>query len=150
MREIRFRWFGQIDSEDKPRMHDVVGIHWGAGVVELWDDEGSTYAIGDGLEQYTGLQDKNKAELYENDILQDEGGGRGIIIWNDGAFWLSTKEPNHKVFQLDDDGNEIWPVEFYDNVRPLGEAPLWNLTKIGNADENPELIECHANQIPIG
>ena len=136
MKEIKFRWYGKMDGEDKARMHDVLGIHWGADVVELDEDYGSCYDLKSGeLVEYTGLHDKNGKEIYEGDI-------RKYQIRSYGGFdtqWITViaKITMHRG---------MWYAETIHHTpdrmfNPLCGAELENTEYIGNIYENAELLQ---------
>lgn len=69
--------------------------------------------------QYTGLKDKNGTEIYESDVLDFPTKSvheDGVVIFEDGGFWLKNWEGKHHM-----------PTEDYREV-------------IGNVHENPELL----------
>lgn len=71
--------------------------------------------------QYTGLKDKNGKEIYEGDILQDEIGFKGKIIYSMGA--------------LCGDFGEGFELQYF--YEGLHEACIL----VGNIYDNPELLK---------
>jgi hypothetical protein len=98
-----------------------------------WTDDGTTSSWssynqnGNGLDtnryklmQFIGLQDKNKADIYEGDILEGHSDGLATVVWRAGET----------QFDFADGGNiGIW------EMRPQKAAI------VGNIFENPELLE---------
>jgi hypothetical protein len=103
-RIIKFRFW----DKDMQRMR-----HW----VDIKDSWGFTVAM-----QYTGLLDRNGAEIYESDIVRSEHDTM-VVAWNDkiGSFGLNK---------------EGWMYFHY-----FGEAvEPEDVEVIGNIYENPELL----------
>lgn len=75
------------------------------------------------LMQFTGLKDKNGAEIFEGDILQIDGYESAYPVeWSDGVFYTthySDFSPLYKVMECDG----------------------YRIKIIGNIYENPELLE---------
>lgn len=63
MREIKFRAWNNKFKEFK--FMSLINYLGGRGIMDEWaDSENSVW------EQYTGLEDKNGVEIYENDIIE--------------------------------------------------------------------------------
>lgn len=121
MRDIRFRAWDKL----KESIHDVAGINWIEGVVNLWKQTGSVratyWAELDSVElvEFTGLKDKNEVEGYDGDLASKAG-----------AIWMITWNENEGCWQLK---NELYP--------PLPIRKLKEMIITGNIYENPELLE---------
>lgn len=117
MREIKFRAW---DKESKEMFNIFDGSHdnW---FLPSWKDKYNVM-------QYTGLKDKDGAEIYEGDIIKNASGEDfdiiSIIEFSKGTFCLKEK------------GNQQY--DYIEN--PLYE---WNCEceVIGNIYENKELLE---------
>ena len=87
------------------------------------DDEDGYYPIfPDTLGQYTGMKDKNGKEIYEGDILRDNGGEITSVVWSDNYGAWMVEEPKRVI-------GELW----------LSVADGCEI--IGNIYDNPELLE---------
>ena len=72
------------------------------------------------LEQFTGLQDKNKKNIYEGDVLR----AHGIVAWNDVEHRWSAIDLNWN------DRREWHDIDYLTSEFEV----------IGNIHENPELL----------
>jgi hypothetical protein len=79
------------------------------------------------LMQYTGLKDKNGVDLYEDDILESDSGGRYRVVWNDCIFG-----PSWEMKFLPDYGGDY---------NTFADYPAFEMAIIGNIYESPELLE---------
>ncbi|MDU4890980.1 MAG: YopX family protein [Clostridium sp.] len=121
MREIKFR----VWNEDTKEMLEIQkhSFKTNKSMPYGWNMQ---YEF-DGLMQYTGLKDKHGKEIYEGDILtwqplsSQDIECKGKVYYMNGSYWVKTK----KI---------IAPY--------LGDiARYHNPEVIGNAFENPELLE---------
>lgn len=76
----------------------------------------------DTVGQFTGLHDKNGKEIWENDIVEIKEKGinkKGVITWENGCFFVKTKEYCLPLYDLLD--YEIKVIgNITDNLELLG------------------------------
>ena len=142
MREIKFRLI-----KGKKKNRKIVGYEWHKptrkGIVILHNTDNSDdiylwfrintcnglrYISHDDKEQYTGYNDIDNNELYENEniIITSDGDDeqhKSIIQWIDGGFCVDTGDLLNE----------------YD-LHPLGRIFDWASIKIINIHENPKLL----------
>jgi uncharacterized phage protein (TIGR01671 family) len=137
MRELKFRAW---DKQEKKYWHDIQTAYdcnypvvcFGQFIQEPMEDENGIYTEERRfeVEQFTGLQDKNGKEIYENDITN-----KGIVKWFDAIHYDGGGAVHPGFYLTDKNGlllSEIelsYPDGFYNDIEVLG-----------NIHENPELL----------
>lgn len=119
MRELEFRaWNAEhktmvyFDAE-KASSDEFIACHFFELMAGIHDS-------GEGLEQYTGLKDRNGVKIFEGDILYVAGLGNCLVGHYDGFFGFTIESRN--------------------NIENIG-LSLEDIERvIGNIHENPELI----------
>ena len=79
-------------------------------------------------EQFTGLQDKDGADIYEGDLIKNKTGRICEVVFNEycAAFDCEVKVDGGKNSEAYGFKNSLWKTQ---------------VIKIGNIHENPELLE---------
>lgn len=138
MREILFRgkrigsgkWmFGWLTTQFKKSTEGELISIIKSTIFGIGEHQVYTATVG----QYTGLQDRSGAKIFEGDILQEDGGDhepRGYVKYNEdeARFVLITKEGALGFAPHGEPNNDA----FTDS------AWWW---KIGNIHDSPELLE---------
>ncbi|OFI48843.1 hypothetical protein BG261_05490 [Floricoccus tropicus] len=141
MREIKFRAYSKEKCE-MFKSEDVVSIDFTDKMIELYRSDDGLYENPDSrwetlyldeleLMQYTGLKDKDGAEIYEGDIVSYnffEFSFIGVVKNDCYCFYIED------VF---DDTHDF--DDFVDTTN--GTPKCDDLIVIGNIYENPELLE---------
>lgn len=86
------------------------------------------------LEQYTGLKDRNGAEIYDGDILKTwmiTKGKMGVYWEAAQVFWRTS---GWKYGWPDGQGQDLWQWTRKDDI-------TYECEKIGNIHQNPEMID---------
>lgn len=123
-REIKFRTWDKVSEKWLDQEEYVIDPEDGAvGEVSSYEIVDVNYdAV---LEQYTGLNDKNGVEIYENDIVSCSMGCPHQVVWKEemGGMFLG--------------GMPGWYLS------GLSDGYAWTKHEkvIGNIHENPELLE---------
>lgn len=123
-REIKFRAWDNVDKMMYVNLQN--GIHF---------EDGSVYAFQDfidnkgyhefNLMQFTGLQDKNGKDIYEGDLISEEGSKPYEVVWQyHSVQW---------IMQYTGEGRTYRHMA-YDYAQQQYEV-------IGNIYENPELLK---------
>lgn len=73
MRELKFRAWDKFNKQ----IENDCGLERAGNYHQMMDNP---------LMQWTGLKDKNGKEIYESDLLKDEHGRWGEVIFQCGAF----------------------------------------------------------------
>ena len=107
MREYKFRaWSNHYKKFESYSLDQII-----SGKVNLWFFKESPV-----INQFTGLQDKNKKDIYESDVVKFWG-GIGYVSFNSDMASYGIQYSEHDFFSI------------------LAEVEV-----IGNQYENPELI----------
>ena len=131
-REIKFRVWHKKDKV----MVDVASINfWPNGVLSVledFDDAEPQFADSYELMQFTGLHDKNGKDIYESDIVR-------CSTWHDGE---PTGIFQGEVVYSGDLGIASFDIRLdHDGEIDRAVLPAMGVEIIGNAFENPELLE---------
>lgn len=91
--------------------------------------------ISETIEQYTGLKDKNKREIYEGDILRYEGGGIYRVVFDEMMIMcpqdnIEMPSPGYYGILIGDKTKELCPLGVTQRLAKV----------IGNIHDNPELL----------
>lgn len=121
MRPIKFRaWDGNKMSEDW-HLHDIWCAASGRGAphptLPYYNNPGTI------IMQFTGLLDKNGKEVYEGDLIKDEHGTIGQIIWEKTSTGFIASVRQVEGYNRD--------FGIYEGLHKV----------IGNIYENPELVK---------
>ena len=114
MRELKFRAW---DEENK---NIVYALFKEEGIGEL--RQGELIDRYDIVMQYTGLKDKNKREVYFDDIFRTKY-GIGVIVWMDDRLGIASGK-----------------IGEYHAVDEISKKEIEDGEVIGNIYENPELF----------
>lgn len=118
MRDIKFRAW---DVRQKVMIPDAIIATEARSLLTTTLDLQNHFAHFDGVKwmQFTGLEDKNKKECYESDIIINENGDKRLIQWCYTGFEMRLLNGNRET------SNTTWYHTF---------------EIVGNIYENPELL----------
>lgn len=129
-REIKFRAWHKFEKA----MCEVAGVHFGIGLIELYDPDMEDDLEKVVLMQFIGLTDKNGVEIYEGDYLVDR-------YKDDGKWKESLLEvqwcPKNLQWAVDASFNQ--DGGFLTNL--VDYFTFNELEVRGNIFENPKLID---------
>lgn len=151
MREIKFRLRlgNRIVGYEKWYSGQLAHSHWSASPCWLYSYDNDkwtpNYIWHDEKDQYASLKDKNDQEIYEGDILKNEGGTKtrlsdsvvmpsphwelSEVVFDNASFMRIIRKQHNSYFgELPSGPRKIFEPENYCEV-------------IGNIYENPELTE---------
>jgi uncharacterized phage protein (TIGR01671 family) len=123
MRELKFRAFNTID---KVMIEDLNAPHLYHGRL--------IHDIYDILMQFTGLKDRNGVYIYEGDIIKNQRGRTGQVVWHEYSAGFDSEF-------ISDDGT--WPNPSIDKAFGF-QCSMWSshVEVVGNIHQNKELLEC--------
>lgn len=148
MREIRFRAYFEVETQDENTNPIIYGTTWEVrrldfsySYVELYDPKTGleTEASFDEIKlmQYTGLKDKNGKEIYEGDIF------RPGPSYNERSFRVNWEDEDARFLGIGcgKDSERVPGEKYVCYVGVYNKLKNNTVEVIGNIYENPELLE---------
>ena len=120
----KFRAWDKI----RKSMREVTAIDWSLELVEFWNGAVETSIDDVILMQSTGLKDKNGVEIFEGDIVLENGMHR-VITFGEQRY---EEDFGNLAYYI---GFNIFTKWGYSSIDPVEHEVL------GNIYENPELLE---------
>lgn len=115
------------DEEHKIMEREVLAIDFDQSFVTVYSDYGREPGI-DYVQfincvflKFSGLLDKHDQEIFEGDIIQNDHGAYGVVVFKDGCFMIKLSTPQELYYSIADTVEDI--------------------EVIGNIYENPEIVE---------
>lgn len=137
MREIKFR---AQDYSCKWQYGFVAKVNESSIIIPLkQEDSVSLYVISETIGQYTGLNDINGKEVYEDDIviIDGEPNNRRVVVYYEEAFNIATIE-EYDYLQK----GEHPYLNDYAHMTCLNEWSNTGLVRVlGNVHDDPELLD---------
>ena len=136
MKEVKFKAWDKWEKEMLP----VAGINFTNGFMwinELIDDEtpaNTRYLDEVVLRQYTGLKDEKGIDVFEKDIVNIVELGKNILEY------VSVVEYENSGYLVTEPNGTQVPLDCFHN-QENAVMPLFEIEVIGNAFENPDLLE---------
>ena len=136
MKEVKFKAWDKWEKEMLP----VAGINFTNGFMwinELIDDETPAnirYLDEVVLRQYTGLKDKKGIDVFEKDIVNIVELSKNILEY------VSVVEYENSGYLVTEPNGTQVPLDCFHN-QENAVMPLFEIEVIGNAFENPDLLE---------
>lgn len=132
--ELKFRWFDKSNNE----MITTEDISNGLGgdyfyilqdeKIGLYDTElEDNCLVSDEAMQFTGLTDKNGKDIYAGDLLKNETGRIGKVVWNPHAACWDT--------------NVVGKIKNTDSFGFSPRAWKYDLEVIGNIHQHSHLLD---------
>lgn len=137
MREIKFR---AQDYSCKWQYGFVAKVNESSIIIPLkQEDSVALYVISETIGQYTGLNDINGKEVYEDDIviIDGEPNNRRVVVYYEEAFNIATIE-EYDYLQK----GEHPYLNDYAHMTCLNEWSNTGLVRVlGNVHDDPELLD---------
>ena len=142
MREVKYRAWDKVNKEmhvdiqEADGTHDHITYNTDESMVKLHIDSFSDYLHDDDfiIIQYTGLKDEKGIDVFEKDIVNIVELGKNILEY------VSVVEYENSGYLVTEPNGTQVPLDCFHN-QENAVMPLFEIEVIGNAFENPDLLE---------